>query len=73
VKVKILGCTTSRYGTYSDSKLLADSKNVHAYIFWSISIGRSKFEKKTNKQKKTVEKDLQIHKKKIEISEQLAI
>jgi hypothetical protein len=37
-RFKILGWSKKQHGTFSGSKLLADSKNVHVlYVWWSFS------------------------------------
>jgi hypothetical protein len=42
-RVKILGWPTKGYGTFSGSKLLADSKNVHGLYAWRSTLtARSK-------------------------------
>jgi hypothetical protein len=43
----ILGWSKKPYGTFSGSKLVADSKNGHVlYVWWSLSTARDHFRKK---------------------------
>jgi hypothetical protein len=46
-RVKILGWSKKQHGTFSGSKLLADSKNVHVLYIWRSNL-TGKFKKDTN-------------------------
>jgi hypothetical protein len=48
-RVKILGWPKKGYGTFSGSKLLADSKNVHGWYVWGFDRYRLELTSKSSK------------------------
>jgi hypothetical protein len=69
-RVKIWGWSKKQDGTFTGSKLVVDSKNVHIlYVWWSLSTARHHLRKKNKKFHKflpffnlTVKSDLQTYK-----------